>query len=186
MLNDQDLYQDHCKLCFCPTPRSWPAGNVLSCPPPVWRGPGHFQHLPWDWRDAGWDHPPTSELTQRLPVLPEPIPSPVPHGRRLPSAFRVLKASSGYLGLFLLPEVRAKGLQDLQQAGSFPGLGVRHEAEKRALEFPGTGTGIRSPLGGISAVRHHLGWALGIRAAAASPGPALRPFIWSLGRNKLL
>lgn len=32
-------------------------------------------------------------------------------------------------------------------------------------------------------MRNHLGWDLGIRAAAASPGRALRASIWSLGRN---
>lgn len=141
-----------------------------------------------------WGPSSPSELIQWLPVLPEQIPSPVPHGRRIPSAFRALKASSGCQGAFLVPEERARGLQGLQQAGSFPGLGERQEAEQRALGHHGSraGRGARGPPGGRdfcpeAPPGRGSSWAGIWGSGLHKPHLAVlcEPLLRSLGRNKL-
>lgn len=92
------------------------AGNVLSCP----ESPGHFQHLPWDWALERWDrdHPPLCELIQRLPELPQQIPSAaVTEGFLQPVGLSKQQLPGRTFG----SEVLARGLQDLQQAGGEAG-----------------------------------------------------------------
>lgn len=136
---------------FCPTACSWPAGNALSClerpralaAPALGLGFGEMRLGPCTPVGADAAAPGAA-----------PANSLCSSSRKASFSLKGFKSSS-YQGALLVPEVLARGLQDLQQAGSEGG------GRGGSRRCPGTrrGQGTLQERG-ISSMR--LGWDLGI------------------------